>query len=183
MLWRSGASNFRPSQLMASAVNAGVVVVGHGEIAAVSLADTALDAAVGAVTDLADPAGTGGWTNLVDLTGGPLLIAPISETNQGRIAGIKFDKRELELHLRLQVLIDGVVVGDLTVAHGIGNNEDAKIKVLPLAVGAVGAIPGFHPFYCETSFTVRAARIGACGYAGSTVIYVAKINYVNVVRG
>ena len=184
MLWSPGVAIAAMRNFNGTVSAAGAeLLVGNAAVASINYLMSDINSGIGAVTDISDPSGTGGWTDLVSLVGGPLLVAPISATNQNRIAGIKFDRRESTLHLRLQVLIDGAVVGDLTVSHGVAQDEDSKVSVLPLAVGAGGAIPGFHPFYCETSFIIRAARVGTCAYNGGTVVYTAEMNYVNVVRG
>lgn len=183
MIWRSGASSFRPSQLMAKSTDDGVAIVGHKKIERqeITLVNHSI---IGTVTDINDPAGTGGWTNLVALTG-DLLVVPISYVgNKNRMIEVVYDESaEGTLDIRLQVVIDDIVAADLLLVHNSYTRDQyAQITALPLAVDGVDYI-GFHPIYCETSFVIRCARVGNSNPGGITELYISPINYVNVVRG
>ena len=159
MLWRPGASNFRPTQLMASAVNAGVATVGHIANAAVSLDGTTLNAAVGLVTDINDPAGTGGWTNIVNLTGGPLMVVPRYD-NVNALHFVEMYSAAQGHGIRTQVLIDNVVASDLIIPADVFSYVGSG-DIRPLYYD-FDTLFGYHPIYCETSFIVRAAREATC---------------------
>jgi len=184
MLWNPSVAISAMRNFNATFSNDTSIVVGNPPVAAITYTPANINTIIGAVTDINDPAGTGGWTDLVDLTGG-LLVVPISYVgNKDRMIEIIYDRSyEATLDIRLQVVIDDIVAADLLLVHNSYTRDQyAQITALPLAVDGSDYI-GFHPIYCETSFVIRCARVGTSNTSGITELYISPINYVNVVRG
>ena len=184
MLWNPSVAISAMRNFNAIVNNDMSIVVGNPPVAAITYTPANINTNIGTVTDINDPAGTGGWTNLVALTG-DLLVVPISYVgNKNRMIEVVYDESaEGTLDIRLQVVIDDIVAADLLLVHNSYTRDQyAQITALPLAVDGVNYI-GFHPIYCETSFVIRCARVGNSSTSGITALYVSPINYVNVVRG
>ena len=172
MIWRSGASSFRPSQLMAKSTDDGVAIVGHKKIERQEITSVN-HSIIGAVTDINDPAGSGGWTNLVALTGGPMMVVPRYEAASGLhlVEMVNTNNHAI----RAQVLIDDVVVADIM--SDIVLSSDGSGDIRPLYFDYNGFL-GYLPIYCERSFTIRAAK-DASFYSGEFV----KITAIDFIYG
>jgi len=152
-IWSNG-SLIRPTEMGYSKNLVPTIITGHEQISAAEyLGDGTLNSAVGAVTDITDPAGTGGWTNLVNITGGPLIISIVGANPwEMDIASVEDNSDAL----RLQMLVDGRVILD---GYGDGDSSSTeKIIWEPIQVDITAT--GSYPIYCASSFTIRAARVG-----------------------
>lgn len=143
--------------------------VGHSQVASVShLGNGTLNATVTAVTDIADPAGTGGWTTLLSLTAGPYRVYPntYSTASVSSLLSMFVDTNEDSGDsLRGQILIDGTVVWDQTL---VGDNAGDHSVYLPGRDEGSSAYRGIT-LDCNTSFLVRVARKGTFADVGSYI--------------
>jgi len=157
------------------------ITVGNNRIAAIayngSAGDGTIDSEVTAVTDIDDPAGTGGWTDLVDLTGGPYAIAFAPASVYEAIGLGVQDEEDSGDSLRLQVLKDGDIILDI---KAVGNNTaEQKISCSGTCYGTDLFTPSVGAFYCESSFKIRVARKGAFVNFSSSIA-VPQLNYNEV---
>jgi len=164
-VWNPNATILQPTALCVGSYGTTTVPVGHARIAGYSETGADLNTEITAVTDITDPANTGGWTELVSITGGPVNLV-FEDTTQDELARVFVDENEDDTDaLRLQILIDGEVVFD---AYSLGdNNSYAFWRPLGWQADA-----GYSPeIYCETSFMIRAARKGTFADSGSRITY------------
>lgn len=145
--WDPLANLLSPTAL-SGAVLAGTVAhaVGHAVVPAVDYDYADINSGLNVVADIDNPSA---WTNLVNLTGGPLAVKILGDDP------IALDSGQGSRYMRLQVLIDGVVVYNVKVGKTIaGSNAVRVMQALPY-------------YYCQTSFVIRACRSGpdfATGY-------------------
>ena len=137
-------------------VSPGVIYTGNA---------SGIDNGIGAVTDISDPAGTGGWTDLLDISGGPLQFQFFTSTVVALPKVVVNTAEDPGAALRMQMLIDGVVVWDSQViADGVGiHSAQMRLFVYESSLEFAPAI------YCASSLLIRAAREGAFTNADSSV--------------
>jgi len=155
------------------------ITVGNAAIATINYTGTAtIDSEITAVADIDDPAGGAGWTDLVDLTGGPYLITTLAATNVLVLCITVRPEEDSGDSLRLQVLKDGDIVWD---AKAVGDGAFFQsVRCFGSPVTNTYLIPFVgNSMYCETSFKIRVARKGDFT-AGSSVVSVAGIQYNEV---
>ena len=159
------------------------VDVGHAVIDAVSLIGAALTAGIGAVSDITDPAGTGGWTDFVDLSSGPYSVGV------GQVAALKniqisVDTVEDALDaLRFQVIRDGIIIFDPTAIRNAGGDAFAEWSGLGIVANADAAPDNSYTrLYCASSFKIRAARVGTFADA-SSFLKIGSVVYDKVTQG
>jgi len=169
-IWSNG-SLIRPTEMGYSKSYNPTIIMGHHQISAVEhFGNGTLNASVGAVTDITDPAGTGGWTNLVNITGGPLIVSIVGANPYGmRMSDADTDSNAL----RMQMLVDGKAVLD---SYGYGESESTAGIVAwePIQVDVTEGAS--CPIYCPSTFTIRAARVGDM-VSGETYIKHGEIRY------
>jgi len=129
--------------------------------------DGDIDANITNVTDIADPAGTGGWTDIVDITG--KLQVQLFRDNSTQFLYLSVHSSEDSGDaLRGQVLIDGTVRADFTV---VGNNSDVITNWwAPVVTGSGSSVYFTEPIDCNSAFKIRVAKEGTFASASSIVI-------------
>ena len=154
-----------------------IITTGNLKIGGVSYTGTAtIDSQVTAVTDIDDPAGSGGWTDLVDLTGGPYVVTFTSAAYYAVLRIAVAAVEDSGDSLRLQVLKDGDVIWD---AKAVGDNANAQSVYCNGTQYSTQLRPSVGNIYCETSFKIRVARKG--GYTEvDSVITVQSMQYNEV---
>lgn len=135
------------------------VNVGHADIAQINyLNGSEINAAIAAVTDISDPDNTGGWTDVIDLSGSKMEVFVGSALVNG-IVYMRLDNTEDSGDaLRAQILVDNTIVADITC---IANNSDVIANYIAHHKDFGGNAARRTCFECNTSFKIRAARKGS----------------------
>lgn len=157
--------------------------VGHAQIAEITYAGADVSTNIAAVTDIADPTnGADDWTDLVSLSG-KLLVSIMGSTPipQAQAAICIDENEDAGEDIRLQVVIDGTVVADMTVTRDAGGAINNYI-VFPNH-GAAYVVSGPYPISvveCNSSFVIRAAQEGNNFGDAGTYVYIGKITYSKI---
>lgn len=107
------------------------------------------------VTDITDPAGTGGWTTLLSYTGSGYRLTSVLAN--GRLINFQNDPIDSGKSFRLQATIDGEIVFDTYVTFDATNSETWGWG-LPYATAAGTAFS--FPLFAKSDFVLKAARSG-----------------------
>lgn len=156
----------QPTGLTVTKSGSGVTINTGQEVSAgMFYSGSDIDSSITAVTDISDPASTGGWTDLLTLSGGPFLfrfyssaalLMPRIAVNAAEDSGDS---------IRMQILIDGVIVWDV---QAIGDNSGSQTAELSLFRFETSC--DYHvSIFCASSLTIRAARKGAFTNGGSMI--------------
>ncbi len=153
-----GASD-KVSEMCYLATSAGgeTIDVGNEELASISYTAANIDGNITAVTDITDPAATGGWTDLASITDN---IKAQIRSPTGSLAIIRVNLAEDSGDsLRLQMLRDDIVILDVTV---VGDNANTMyLAWSPVVAGGDDGTNYYsEPIVCQESFLIRAARKG-----------------------
>ena len=171
-----------PDKLCADLASGTGITLGTGnaDIAAISYVGggSTLEANVTDVTDITDPAGSGGWTDLVDITTGPMMVQLGDATDAASdcfLYGSMHSDEAAGDDMRMQILIDSTVVLDMTLTADHANIITNYWKTLQID----STISISEPIYCNSSFKIRAAIevAGANLVSGSTALKVGNIRY------
>ena len=163
----SESNNFvlQPTALMHETTGSdSTSTVGHAPLASVTYTDAGIASNITVVTDIDDPAGTGGWTDLVSISGGPFTFNTNSTTSGA--ARIRVDTVDAGSgkNLRMQIVIDGKVVWDQKIESSSGDTEVIWVPQWSDESGWYG-----RAIYCASSLVIRAARMGTFADSGSEV--------------
>lgn len=158
-----------PTELnLVSASGTGLTVdVGHGKIAAVSYSGADVSTNLQDVADITDPSA---WTDLIDLSGSKMLVIVDQIVASGLILTITIDENEdAGEDIRAQILVDSVVVADITVTRDAGGSVTNSV------CGSVDR--GYCVFECRDSFKIRACCEGDNFGDAGTVFYMGEVFY------
>jgi hypothetical protein len=123
-----------------------------------------LTSAIGAVTDITDPAGSGGWTDILDLADGPYLLQLMSTLS----VGVKvYNTEDVGDSLAMEILADGNAIFR---CHAVGDGVGVPY-VYPSGPLADSSL--LTPFTVKESLKVRAARVGTFTSTNSYVEFYA----------
>ena len=150
--WDPLANIVSPTELSGAVVEGTVQhTVGNIASPAINYDYAALNSALPLVADIDAPSS---WANLVALTGGPMAVKILGDDPITLSVGVG------NHYLRLQVLIDGVVIWNVKVGKGSsGTNTVRAVMALPY-------------YYCQSTFTIRAARNTTLASSAGTYIKV-----------
>jgi hypothetical protein len=155
--------------------------VGHVQLAQITYTGADVSTNIAAVSDIADPtAGADDWTDLVSITGGPMLVSILANTGTPYAhAAICIDENEdAGEDIRLQVVIDGTVVADITVTRDVGGAISNYVNFPICGAYYIAAAPNRYALIeCNTSFVIRAAQEGNNFADAGTYVHVGAINY------
>ena len=166
-----GGGLFVPKVLPYRIGNAsGTYTIGTGNenIDAIDFTDAAIAANIGAVTDITDPAGTGGWTTLLSITGQSVLqFASDPDATVNSIARFTVHNSEdAGDAIRMRITVDGDVAWDVT-----GTRTAGADSIVECLMYQNEADEDTKPqFKVDSSFLIEAARVGTFTSAASVVV-------------
>jgi hypothetical protein len=162
MAYWSSRGIFKATVLPATTTNdSATITVGNATIDAISYSGAEIDAALTTNNaDINNPT----WTNLISLTGGPMLVQFVGDE---AMIGLQTSEHDGSESLRAQLLIDSVVVWDSKQVAANADDEGAWL-IMPV-MAHDGASYFSVPFFCESTLLIRAARKDSFNQAESLV--------------
>jgi hypothetical protein len=150
--------------------------VGIPQIATLTYNGAQIQSNVTGVTDIADPAGSGGWTPLVQFPVGLVAVSPFNIQFYAALnSHLDLTVASAEPAgnaLRAQFLVDGQVVLDITVTGDGGTTRTQRWAPITYDGGRT------PPLVCLETFEVRVARYGAFSSASSAL----KLGTIHIQR-
>ena len=173
-IWGIKGDNLIPVEMQVEKTGTGITnSVGHTSLLSnTSWSGTTINSNIGAVTQITDPASTGGWTVLASMSGKKMVLV---WTGTASVVGMSCANSEpAGRALRTQILVDGTIVCDTTV-------EADGVTTISQNISALNNIEAVYSgFVCEDSFQLRCAREGSFSAVGSQYSF-GSINYWEIV--
>lgn len=153
-----GGKQIIPTALGVNVGNAPTLSTGN-EKAGVLYSGSDIDSNIGAVTDITDPAGTGGWTDLIDLSSGPYLVQFYNDETMAIVDSAE----DVGDSIAIEILVDG---NTILSGYCVGNGaSDVSIRVAEDLI--IESNERNWPIFARSSILCRVARKGAFANAGS----------------
>lgn len=154
------------------------VTVGHGYVAGVAYTGADVSTNIQDVANIASPSG---WTNLVSLSGSKMIVTVqglnIGSGADGSFVHISIDENEdAGEDIRAQVLVDGVIIGDITVTRDASGNISNSF----LGYKQFSSYSGGTVFECNNSFVIRGCCEGNNFADAGTTFKMGAVHYIKV---
>jgi len=116
----------------------GYDITTFGNAIALSGSSTAgtIDSTITNVTDISDPAGTGGWTDLVDITNTEDYTEFRASATSSYWVIRANSSANGDTHYRIQIVVDDVIAGDVEVTASVGTSGQVGIRHVDRAIGS-----------------------------------------------